>query len=171
MIRGDDEPARTAPHVRGYDATPDSRDARRAENHISKIVVWESIVGAAQLERLFIKADCLIKKVQTHAVGPIVLPLLRIEVVVRASVIFVDVVSLNQYAFDSAPTSRPRAFSRHVPGAYSPEICFASCAKSARELSGIHVYIYFPSIARYFTLKDSILPIRFCYLVLSTFLK
>src|ERR1039458_6837046 len=116
VIRGDDEPIRTAPHVRGHDTTPDSRDARWAENHISKIVIWESIVGTAQLECLLIELDCLIEKVETHTVGSVVLSLLRIKAVVRASVIFVYVVSLNQYAFDSVrhPVREPRSEERRV---------------------------------------------------------
>ena len=124
MIRGDDEPIRTAPHVRGHDTTPDSRDARWAENHISKIVIWESIVGAAQLECLLIELDCLIEKVETHTVGPVVLSLLRIKVVVRASVIFVYVVSLNEYAFDSATT--PSAYRRCARFFASSEVSLAA---------------------------------------------
>src|ERR1700675_2745205 len=84
IICADSEPARATSDIRRYDAASDGRDARRAQDHIPKIVVGKPIIRTAESEPFVIEGDRLVEEVESHAVGPVVLPLFCIEVVIGA---------------------------------------------------------------------------------------
>lgn len=63
-------------------------------------MVFEAVVRTSQLQQILFEGDCLIEKVKTDTIGTIMLALFRVVVVVRAPVVFVNVVSLDEDCFD-----------------------------------------------------------------------
>jgi hypothetical protein len=87
-------------HVRAQDRPADGRQTRGPEHHESEVVVLEVRILSAEFQALLFERDRAVEQVESHAIGAIPSSLLRVEVVVCAPVVLVDVVVLDQNSLD-----------------------------------------------------------------------
>src|SRR5260370_32264468 len=106
VVRGNDRTGGTGTDIRRQDTTPDGGDAGWTQNDVSKIMILELRIWAAEFEGFCIETNGCVEKVKPRTVGAIKEALLRIKIVVRTSVVLVDVVALNQDSLDGSRESR-----------------------------------------------------------------
>src|ERR1700733_12970536 len=75
-------------------------DPRRPQDHVAEIVIAQTVrpLGAGEPQRGFVKCDGRVEKMEPNTIGSVSLSLLHIKIVVRASVIFVDVIPLDEHS-------------------------------------------------------------------------